>query len=370
MDRKKCIIIRSNALDRDVRIPKEIAILEKKYSITFIGWNRDLLTDQNYLKTQKIDQKLLNFKAPYGKLILLYLPLWWLFIFYWLLIKKWDVAHVINFDSAIPVIVVSKIKNKKVIYEVLDTYEDSMVLPEILRIILMQIDKFFLSMSDCVILADDKQNEEFHGIPNKNIITIYDSPPDAFTHLVKRNDSLFILFYAGSLYKDRNLNLDKIIEAIKDIDKVKVVIAGYGDLVQKIQEYEKEMPEKVQFIGKIGYNEVMVNIQKSDLLFVLRDSTVLINKYICGSTLLNAMMCGKPIMVNDGTSTAQKVIEEKCGLIIDADNIKEIKQAIIQLRDDPRLYELLSKNARAAYEKKYNWVIMEKRLLELYKNLG
>lgn len=370
MKRKKSVIIRSNALNRDVRIPKEIAVLKKNnIDVTFIGWNRELCSDPQILQIEHYDQKLLHLKAPYGKIILPYLSLWWIYISIWLIIKKWDVAHVINFDSAIPAIIISKLKNKKVIYEILDTYEDSMVLPRHLRNFLIRVDKIFLSLSDFIILADDAQVEEFQGIPNKNITAIYDSPPDANIKKRERNDSAFILFYAGVLYKDRNLNLDKIFAAIQSINGVKLVIAGYGDLVPEIIQYQNELSDKIQYIGKISYSRVMEIIQECDLLFVLRDPSVPINKYICGSTLLNSMMCGKPIIVNQDTSTAIKVIEEKCGLVVKGDDIDQIKNAIIILRDNVPLYNEMGINARKAYVSKYSWDIMGNKLLHIYEKI-
>ncbi len=80
-------------------------------------------------------------------------------------------------------------------------------------------------------------------------------------------------------------------------------------------------------------------------------------------------MCGKPILVNQGTSTAQKVREENCGIVVDAHNVAEVRTAIEKLRDNPDLCRQFGLNARKAYVEKYNWAIMEKRLLKLYQEL-
>jgi glycosyltransferase involved in cell wall biosynthesis len=77
------------------------------------------------------------------------------------------------------------------------------------------------------------------------------------------------------------------------------------------------------------------------------------------------MMCGRPILVNKGTSTAKKVLEENCGLVVDANNIEEIREAIIKLRDNPELCRELGANGRRAYEERYSWEIMEQRLIAL-----
>lgn len=213
-------------------------------------------------------------------------------------------------------------------------------------------------------------------IPNNNIVIIYDSPPKEMLSTIDMDlnsdvphDGEFILFFAGALIKLRKLNIDKVIEAIKDIDGVKLLIAGYGDMVDEIVELSSQIPNKIEFLGKIKYEEVIKNGIKSNLFFVLRDSALPSHKCICGSTLFNAMICSKPILVNKDTSTAIKVSKENCGLVVDARNIEEIKDAIVQLKDDYNLSRQLGLNGNNAYKTKYGWGIMENRLINLYKKL-
>jgi len=80
-------------------------------------------------------------------------------------------------------------------------------------------------------------------------------------------------------------------------------------------------------------------------------------------------MCGKPILVNKGTSTAYKVHKENCGLVVDAYNIEEIENAIIKLKENPGLCQRLGVNGREAYERRYSWEIMKHRLLSLYQEI-
>jgi len=92
-------------------------------------------------------------------------------------------------------------------------------------------------------------------------------------------------FFAGALIKLRKLNIDKVIEAIKSIDGVKLLIAGYGDMVDEIVELSSQIPNKVEFLGKIKYEEVIKTVLSPICFFVLRDSTLPTHKCICGSTL-------------------------------------------------------------------------------------
>jgi len=56
--------------------------------------------------------------------------------------------------------------------------------------------------------------------------------------------------------------------------------------------------------------------------------------------------------------------------VVDADNLDEVKAAIIKLRDNPALCRELGANARRAYEHRYSWEIQEQWLLNLYRELG
>ena len=81
------------------------------------------------------------------------------------------------------------------------------------------------------------------------------------------------------------------------------------------------------------------------------------------------MMCGKPILVSDDSSMAGIVRQNNCGLVVPYGDVGAIREAIVKLVTNPGLREELGKNGRRAYEEKYSWTIMEKRLVDAYKRL-
>lgn len=370
---KIAIIILAHTLDRQTRATKIIrALASYGYQVNFLGWNRGINCSRSEKKEAGEFNKeiLLNLKAPWGCNIILYLPLWWCFVFYHLMVDDWDIAHGIQILSIPPIILAGIFRRKPVIYDILDTYEDTILMPRILRNIIVEIDKVFMRLASGIILADNAQINEIGGIPNSNVVTIYDSP-DILSkiNVTYERNAIFTLFFAGLLFTGKALNLDKLFSAINNIDNVKVVIAGYGDLVDEINAWSNRMPDKIIFIGEISRSEVLERSMKADLLFILRDSIIPVNKYICGSKMLEAMWCSKPILVNGGTSTSEIVIEENCGLVVDAKDVRQIENAIIKLRDDPDLCLQLGNNAREAYVHRYSWDIMKGRLLKLYADL-
>ena len=142
-------------------------------------------------------------------------------------------------------------------------------------------------------------------------------------------DENFIIFYAGMLHENRGL--DKLIEATKHINDLKLVIAGYDVGHENVSE-RLENAENVTFLGKISYEEVIKRTIESDMTFALYDPKVPNHKYASPNKLFEAMMCEKPILTNYGTIMAQIVEKENCGVLADYESIKDIRNAIIKLQ--------------------------------------
>lgn len=369
----RLVIIRANSLDRENRATKIIKTSsDAGFRVTFLGWDRgfDVPRSEKSEAGEIFNEINLKLKAPWGIASILFLPVWWIFVFYKLMIIEWDVAHAIQIISIPPVVIAGKIRRKRVVYDLLDTYEDSVIIPGVLRDLLVFVDKIFMRLSDYIVLADEEQIEELNGIPHDNITVIYDSPPDMENISTDEfNEEKFTLFFAGLLYSGKHLNLDKIFAAIKNIDNIKLVIAGHGNLVDEIKRYSSHNNGKIEFIGEISHREVLQRSYSADLLFMIRDSTLPVNRYICGSKLLEAMMCSKAIIVSHDTSTAHKVVKESCGIVVNPQNVREIKNAIIKLKNNPELCKKLGQNGRKAYEERYGWHIMEKRLINIYNDI-
>ena len=183
MNKKRAIIIKSGPLDRETRATKVIkALTHDGYLVTFLGWDRGSKANRSERREagEFHSEIQLRLKAPLGGKILLFIPIWWCYVFFVLMLTRWDIAHAGEFASIPPAVITGKIKRKPVIYEMLDVYEDEILLPKMIRNICINIDKLFMRLASSVILADEAQVEEVGGIPNSKVITIYDSPPDTF----------------------------------------------------------------------------------------------------------------------------------------------------------------------------------------------
>ena len=373
MEKKRVILVRTNLVDRDPWLAKEIDTLKRGgYAITLLCWDRDCKASraQQWETGGDYREIRLRLKAPWSIKILPFLPIWWSFVFFWLMVERWDMAHAINLDSIMPAVIAAKLKRQPIIYEIFDVYADLIVLPQFLRQSGIYLDKIFMRLADAVIIANEAQEKELNGIPNSNAVVIYNPPPDYFRKLDAQENDIFTMFYAGVLYRSRSLNLDKVFQAIRNIDGVRLIIAGYGDQATDIEQWVNEAGDKAEFIGEISYNEALERTMTSDLLFVLNDPVVPSVRYASCNKLFEAMMGHKPIIVSKGTGMADMVEKEKCGLVVDSNSVGEIREAIVSLKESLELCRQLGANGRKAYEQKYNREIMERRLLTLYRAIS
>ena len=356
--------------EKDPRIVKEVeAVRENGCNVILLLWNRERKEKVHISQKDRELEYVLNLRAPYGFSGIAFLPVWWMFVMFKLIKLNWDIAHVIDFQSIIPALIIGYLKRKPVIYEIEDSLMDDVILPSFIKSIFEKIERIAATLSSAIIVVDELLIDKLH-LPLLKTTVIYDSAPDILNHhpceIKKNTKDALTIFYAGSLPYEKKRYLRIIVDAISNLENTKVIFAGYGKLVEEIRIWEKEYPGKVEFIGWIPYEEALKISLQCDLLFDFKDPRLPSHQYICGSKIFQAMMCKKPILVNNGTSVAIKVKKEMCGLIVDINNIEEIERSIVKLKNDRELCKKLGENGRKAYERIYSWEQMKHRLLNIY----
>lgn len=129
----KVVFVKGNLINREVRFPKMFhSLTENGYNVSYVGWNRDNKTPNIMHRDpgKYFTEIIFNCKSPWGAKILFYLPLWWSFVFIQLMKSDCDLVTAGEFISLPPAILAGKIKNKPVIYDMADVYEDQICTTE------------------------------------------------------------------------------------------------------------------------------------------------------------------------------------------------------------------------------------------------
>jgi len=371
MYKKNIILIRSRAIDPNIqKVAKTLS--NSGLVVTLLVWDRDgCFFEDKYKKYTTVRFKL---KAPYDKIsVLLFLPIWWLFEFFYLLFNRFDVIHVSDLDTFYPAIIIKILKKNILYYTIYDFYSQNATrivklnkITLLLNTLIEKLEKLGLRFIDHLFLVDESRKMQIKGALYKKYSIIYNSPKDSIKSLVKINfdSNKTVLFYGGILDYSRGIVF--ALKAITNIPNTIFVIAGIGPCEDIIFKFSQKYPEKIIYLGYVSYEKIIQYTYSSDAVLAFYDPNVPNNHFASPNKLYESMMCGKPIITNEGTSMAKKVKEENCGLVVTYGDVKGLKNALLLIKNDFNLKKFLGINARRAYETKYNWEIMEKKILSIY----
>lgn len=367
----KILIVRGRGIDPAVNKMAR-CLSQEGYDVQLLVWDRQSTVKIDLSSGYSVHR--CTIKAPYDNpMVLLYLPLWWIYELYYLLKSDCDVIHACDIDTIIPAVLAKFVRKTRLCYTIYDFYADCLSdrTPCIVRRFVAVLEKYLIRFTDALFLVDESRYTQIKGAKFKKIVYIYNTPPDCNPIQQKcdaHDPSTFVLFYAGSLHSDRGLIY--VIEALQDLEGIKLVVAGTGPEKEYLSKFWKGSNGKIQYLGLLPYDAVINDSLMADMLFAFYDPTTPNNRYASPNKLFEAMMCEKPILTNEGTSMADIVRKEDCGLVVPYGDVNAIKHAILALKNDPDLCKRLGGNGRMAYETKYNWGIMEKRLLKAYSNIS
>jgi len=356
-------IVRSNSIKYDPRVQKIIGSLQKKYKTLVLGWNREGISN-NEMENSDTNLELYNLRAPLGKKSLIaYLPLFWFWIFFKLVRHKPKIVHACDFDTVIPCYIYKGIFRKKLIFDVFDRYAFAYISEKnkILYLIVNSLEETYASKADVLVTVGKNILDTFKQSPKKHVI-IRNCPQDVQISKKNQNSNKLTLVYTGAIVKQRGL--EKIVDAIKELDSVELHVAGRvldKKLLDQILQHSN-----VKYKGLLQPADALTLEGNSDVIVVLYDQNVAINRVANPNKTFEAMMFGLPVITN---VTPELIKETECGVLVDYNDLKQIRSEVIKLRDNLELRQKLGTNGRKAFEQKYNWGNMEKELYVIYQNL-
>jgi glycosyltransferase involved in cell wall biosynthesis len=224
------------------------------------------------------------------------------------------------------------------------------------------IEESFAKNSDALLGVSDKIFLTFRKKPRR-CITIMNCCTDRMINKSRSETNNFKLLFTSHIRSGRGLELlSNLVTELKDTE---LIIAGRMRdryLLDKIT----GIPN-IKYLGLLDPDRLLDLELSSAVLVALYDSSLQpIHNYGMANKILEAMMCGLPVITN----IAHEIVNDTgCGIIVDYDNEEQIKKAIVRLRDNPELRKRLGDNARKAFLQKYNWPNMEDKLFKIYEEL-
>ena len=367
--KRKVIIIgsdRNGLLIRPIRIAR--SLVRHGYEVEFLMWDRTGSGPKiEYIEGCKVYN--FRFKPPNLKMwgLLPSYSFWWFYVTLFLLRKDADLYHPGNLYTLIPVIPVKIVRRKKIVYDLIDFVADSFNWHKLMRMFFAWLENFCLKFADGVIVVDIRK-QQLNMSNVKKLAVVTNCPVDLMGKFEpQKAQDEFVIYYGGWVSETRGLK--HICEAIRDIEGVKLVVAGFGPDEVKLRPIF-DTQSNVEFIGLLSDVESLEWTSRADVIFAFYDPKIRINRLASPAKLYDAMMCGTPILVNsEALPVTETVRKEGCGLVVPYNDIRGIRSAIENLKENPNMQIEMGQNGRKAFEREYNWTEMEHRLIKLYDEL-
>lgn len=138
-------------------------------------------------------------------------------------------------------------------------------------------------------------------------------------------------------------------------DDVTLLIAGDGMQHELAEEAARTNP-RVLFLGKRPYGDIPGILCGS--IASLVPKVELGGRSITGLSplkLYEAMACAIPVVATDFPGQAEVLRDERCGIVIPAEDATAIAQAVRTLAEDPAEGRAMGERGRAAVEREHSW---------------
>jgi glycosyltransferase involved in cell wall biosynthesis len=145
---------------------------------------------------------------------------------------------------------------------------------------------------------------------------------------------------------------DRVIRAmeliVKEAPNARLVLAGEGGARPSLEKMvaDLHLTGCVRFLGAVPYNDVQTIMGMANVFLQMNDYSNL------GSTLLEAMVCGRTIVTWDVGGTSQVIADNETGRLLPDPEPETIAQAVLELIEDREKARRLGQNARRFVEEK------------------
>lgn len=172
-----------------------------------------------------------------------------------------------------------------------------------------------------------------------------------------------LVIFVGRLIK--NKGVDYLVRAASKIDAQIYIFGGGPEKNRLIQLAKKRKARNIHFMGYFGkeyIKELRQFYRRADVVVVpsVWDEPL-------GLVVLEAMVCGTPVVATKKGGIPLAVKDNYNGLLIRARSPKAIHQAVNKILFDSALREKFAKNAQITVREKFDWRHLTKRIEEIYQ---
>lgn len=206
---------------------------------------------------------------------------------------------------------------------------------------------------------------------NDNTIMVTNFPILTDLDVKEKNGKDFKIIYTGGITKQ--WSHIEIIKAIQDIDDIKYEAYGkYDDGNYKSYCNSLDISGNYIYKGFAKHEDIPKILSNADIGMALlkpSNNTDGRNGTLGNTKIFEYMMAGIPVICSKLKLWEEMVDKHHCGICVYESDPVKIRDAILKLKNNPKLSREMGQNGRKAVENEYCWKTQEENLINLYKSL-
>jgi glycosyltransferase involved in cell wall biosynthesis len=301
-----------------------------------------------------------SFKAVRMKLFFRSGPLFYaelnIRLFFKLLFSTCDAIHANDLDTLLPAFLVSRIRNKQLVY---DTHEYFTEVPELVKRPKVQAiwkrieSNIFPRLSKIVTVNESIAN--LYGQAYGKKLEVMRNIPRAIQIQKKSRSELglpensFILILQGN-----GINIDRggeeAVMMMQHLENALLLIAGSGDVIPELKKYviEHQLENKVRFLNRMPYAELMTYTACSDLGLALDKNTNINYRFSLPNKVFDYIHAGIPLLASDLIEVKRIIEGNRVGLIAQNHQPEHLADLVKELIVDKALQADFRENCKKA----------------------
>lgn len=212
-----------------------------------------------------------------------------------------------------------------------------------------------------------KPIENIHVVPNGINVNKFDNQERDWNF--RRNyasDNEKIVFFAGRIVHEKGIQVlleaaPKILQNYRD---VKFVIAGRGPCLDDL----KAQAERLGISSKVYFTGYLNDVQITKMYKAIDVATFPSLYEPFGIVALEGMLAGAATVVSDAGGLNEIVSHGIDGMKSYAGNANSLADSILEVLFNHNLCEQIAKNAREKVLKEFNWEVIGKKTMAVYKD--
>lgn len=234
--------------------------------------------------------------------------------------------------------------------------------------------KFFTKNVDEITVNVTKNKEVVKKCLNRDAHVLYcgvDVNKSLEKHIEMHDNKKINLFSSGVFFPYRNYEtLVKVVEKlVKNNIDVHLDIMGSTDMDKEYANFIKNMiddlnlNEYIKVWGQVDEEKYVELHNNADIFLFIN-----INQS-WGLAVFEAMSCGLPVIVSNSVGAIELLDNDENSIIVDPENVDEVYDKIMKLKNDATYYEKISDNAYNIV-KEFSWDnLYSSKMLEIFENI-